>query len=145
MDLNQFHDYARQAFQFLVEAYGYSEVPLPKGKFVNKYMVCFSNGVTWVGVEGIHWGFGIDVRLASHDPGLMQYPTYCLDDLLALRDPGFIPIAAKPTDTQDIQKSQMDQYADALRRHADDVLRGDFSVFPQLAEAINRRRQEYNV
>jgi hypothetical protein len=145
MDLNQFRNYGRRAFRFLIEEYGYSEAPLPEGEFVNQYMVCFSNGVTWIGVEGINWGFGIDIRLASHNPGLMQYPTYCLDDLLALRDPGFMPITAKPTDKRDIQKSQMDQYADALRQHADDILRGDFSVFPQLAEAINRRRRQNNI
>jgi hypothetical protein len=144
VDIAEYRKYGRQAFRFLVKEYRYSDVPPPKGKHVNEYMVCFSNGMTWVGVEGIHWGFNIDVRLASHDSSLMRYPTYCFGDLLALRDPGFTLITAKPTDTRDVQKIQMDQYAAALRQYADDVLRGDFSVFPRLAEAINERQRQYN-
>ena len=144
MNVEQFREYGRWAFRFLIEQYGFREAPLPEGKFVNEYMVCFSNGVTWVGVEGINYGFGISVRLASHDVVHMQYPTYCFQDLLDLRSPGFPLPTATPTDTPEIQKKQMDWYAAALRVHAKDVLRGDFAVFPQLAEAITNRGGQPN-
>jgi hypothetical protein len=139
VNVEQFRDHGRLAFRFLIEEFGFREVPLPEGKFVNQYMVCFSNGVTWVGVEGISWGFGIDVRLASHDVAHMRYPTYCFQDLIEIRSAGFPFPTAKPTDTPEVQKTQMDWYAAALRIHAKDVLRGDFAVFPQLAEAITNR------
>jgi len=144
MNVEQFREYGRRAFRFLIEQYGFREVPPPEGKFVNEYMVCFSNGVTWVGVEGISYGFGISVSLASHDVVHMQYPTYCFKDLLDVRSPGFPLPTAKPTDTAEIQKTQMDWYAAALRVHAKDVLRGDFAVFPQLAEAITNRGGQPN-
>lgn len=143
MDLKQFRNYVRRAFRFLIDDYEFSEVPLPKGEFVNEYMVCFSNGVTWVGIEGIHWGFGVDVRLASNDPAGMRYPTYCLADLLTLRAPEIELITAQGSDTKEIQKKQIDQYAEALRQYAADVLRGDFGVFPLLAKAIDDRRALY--
>ena len=144
MNVEQFQEYGHRAFRFLVEEYGFHEAPRPAGKLVNDYMVCFSNGVTWVGVEGINWGFGVDVKLASHDVAHMRYPTYSLQDLLDLRSPGFPLPTAKPTDTLEIQKTQMDWYAAALRIHAKDVLRGDFAVFPQLAEAITNRGGQPN-
>ena len=144
MNVEEFREYGRQAFRFLIEEYGFREVPPPKDKFVNEYMVCFSNGVTWIGVEGINWGFGIDVRLASHDAAQMKYPTYCFQDLLNLRSPNFPLPAAKPTDTREIQKAQLDQYAAALRIHAKDVLLGDFAIFPKLAEAITNRGGQPN-
>jgi hypothetical protein len=134
MNVEQFREYGRRAFRFLIERYGFREVPLPEGKHVNEYMVCFSNGMTWVGVQGINYGFGIDVRLASHEVVHMQSPTYCFQNLLDLRSPGFPLPKAKPTDTREIQKAQMDWYAAALRVHAKDVLRGDFTVFHSAAE-----------
>ncbi len=141
MDKTQFRDYAIIAFQFLGE-YGFDEVPSPEGKYVNPFLVGFSNGVTWVGVEGINYGFGIDIRLASVDRTLMKEQSYAFGDLMAIRDPGFEFIKSKPTDTRDIQMAQMDHCAAALNAHAKDVLKGDFAVFPQLAEAIAERRRK---
>jgi hypothetical protein len=37
--------------------------------------------------------------------------------------------------------STLRAFADALRQYADDVLRGDFSVFPQLAEAYEEQQR----
>lgn len=51
VNLEQFRKYARRAFRFLVEDFGFSEVPLPKGEFVNQYMVCFSSDYAWVGAS----------------------------------------------------------------------------------------------
>ena len=140
MNLNEFRDCVRQEFRFLIEDYDYAEVPLPDEEFINEFMVCFSNGRTWIGIEGINWGFAIDVRLASVDPTIMRYPDYCLGDLLAMRHPAFEPITAKGTDTRDIQKRQLNQFAEELRIHAADVLRGKFDSFPQLAKAIDDRQ-----
>ncbi len=50
MNVEQFREYGRWAFRFLIEQYGFREAPLPEGKFVNDYMICFSSGVAWVGV-----------------------------------------------------------------------------------------------
>ena len=55
MNVEQFRKYGRQAFRFLVEECGFREAALPDSKFVNEYMVCFSNGVTWVGIGHQLW------------------------------------------------------------------------------------------
>ncbi|TWT63667.1 hypothetical protein [Rubinisphaera italica] len=140
MNLEEFKVYVRHSFHFLIVEYGFIEVPAPKRKFINKFMVCYSTDVTWIGIEGIHHGFDIDVRLASTDLSLMKYPSYCLDDLLLIRDPQFKKVTAQNIDTRDIQKRQIDQYAEVLKILADDVLRGDFESFPLLAKAIDDRK-----
>ena len=91
---------------------------------------------------GIHWRYGVEVRLASVDPALMQEKTYYLDDLLDVRAPELLPDPPKGDDTPDVQKKLLDRYAAALEKHGADVLSGDFTIFPQLAAAVAARRKQ---
>jgi hypothetical protein len=138
MNTDEFREYGRKAFQFLTEKYGFRECT-SDAYTNNEYSVCFSNGITWIGVCGVSWGSGVDVRLASCDPIHMRYRTYSFQDLLDIRSPNFPLPKVDLSDMREIQKRQMDWYAAALKVHAKDVLRGDFTIFPQLAEAITIR------
>ena len=145
MNPEEFRAYVRHAFAFLRDDYGFKEERVLKRDLADQqFQVRFANPTTRVVVLGIHWGFGIDIRLASCDASLMSEESYCFDDLLAIRAPEFQHIAAGPEDTRGIQGRQLDQYAEALRRYAKDVLEGTFTMFPRLAAAIEERRREYD-
>ena len=79
------------------------------------------NETTIVIVEGVHYGFGVAVWLISRDPSLMRFRRYDLRDLLSIRCPGYVPPVAKPTDTTNIQKRRIREYAPALKAYARDV------------------------
>lgn len=76
MTLDEFRECVRQEFPFLQTDDDDAEVPLPKRKFVNEFIVCLSNGRTRIRIERIRWGYAIDVRLASVDQSTMRDPTY---------------------------------------------------------------------
>ncbi len=134
--IERFRQESREAFLPVLEKYGFKEEALPKIQYINEYQVRWANDTTRIIVEGINWGMNIDVRLASLEESIMEYETYAFDDLLALRNPGFVPV--------DGQQAQMAQYANQLAENAIDVLSGDFLVFPELAAAIRRRAAEFN-
>ena len=134
--IERFRKASRGAFLPVLERYGFKEEALPKIQYINEYQVRWANDTTMIIVEGINWGMNIDVRLASLDESIMDYETYAFDDLLALRNPGFVQ--------SDGQHAQMAQYANQLAENATDVLSGDFRVFPKLAAAIRRRAAEFN-
>jgi hypothetical protein len=141
----EFAEYARNAFRFLTERYGFEEERISKKDLKDQpFRVRFRNRTTWLTVEGVHWGFGVYVGLGSCDPALMREKAYNLDDLLAIRDANFQAIRPNPQDTADIQRVQIDQYAQAVRVHATDILTGDFTIFPWLAAAIAARRKQYD-
>lgn len=143
MDAAEFREYAQAAFAKIAARYGLHPLPRSSEAFGNAFEVQFSNSTTILVIEGINYGFGVDIRLASTDRRHMRFPTYCFGDLLAIRAPGFEHGRAGPDDTNEIQKRQIDAYADALPRYADDVLRGNFAIFPQLAQAIQQRQERY--
>jgi hypothetical protein len=140
----QFRRYVQEAFVPLSERYGLQSLPPTKDEFSNPFEARFANSTTLVVVEGIHYGFGVDVRLASVNPADMKFPTYAFGDLLELRAPQFVRIVPGPTDTNEIQKRQIDSYAAALPVYADDVLQGDFKIFPLLARAIQERKDRFD-
>lgn len=138
MNAEEFKDYCRVQFGFLLEEFGFQE-EIVSGRFVNPFQVRFVSQTTQIIVEGINHGFGIDVLLGTRE----QYRGFTYADLLAIRNPNFEFVVAKPSDTSEIQKPQLEQGAKALREYATDVLNGDFSVFPLLAERVHQREIAY--
>ena len=55
MDQAQFREDANVAFRFLGK-YGFHELPPEEGRQVDPFLVCFSDGITWVGVQGTNMG-----------------------------------------------------------------------------------------
>lgn len=144
MDSTEFREYAQAAFAGIAAQYGLQLLPKSSEASGNAFGVRLGNNTTILVIEGINHGFGVDIRIASTDRRHMRFHTYCFDDLLAIRAPEFEHVHPGPDDTSEIQKRQIDAYADALPKYADDVLRGDFSVFPELAHAIQERQERYD-
>ena len=129
--LEAFKDACRAAFTPVLTEHGFREERLPNTRYINEYQIRWANEKTRIIVEGINWGMNIDVRLASVDETIMEYKSYAFDDLLTIRDPTF--------QSKDGQLAQMEQYAELLAEHAEDVLSGNHRIFPKLAAAIRRR------
>jgi hypothetical protein len=75
------------------------------------------------------------------DPILISTQTelngYYLDDLLSIKQPGFVPEQI-PLDDKDIEQVLTD-YSVMLHEHADDLLKGDFSIFSKLDKIVKAR------
>ncbi|CAG0987050.1 hypothetical protein ANRL3_02512 [Anaerolineae bacterium] len=137
MDAREFKDYCRLQFKYLENEFGFQEEPV--WKYGSEYEVSFSNPTTRIVVQGVSYGFGIEVWLCTKE----KYRGFSWADLLAIRKPDFEFIAAKPSDTSEIQKPQLEQAAKALREFASDVLNGDFSIFPLLEDRVREREKAY--
>ena len=142
MDVHEFIAYSDKHFRFLEKEFGFSKSRTRKDRDSNPFKVQYENETTIVIVEGVHYGFGVAVWLISRDPSLMRFRRYDLRDLLSIRCPGYVPPVAKPTDTTNIQKRRIREYAPALKAYARDVLTGDFGIFPELAMRVERRFEE---
>lgn len=82
----EFREECRKAFLFLTESYGFIEESLPKQKYINEYQVRYITDRTRISIEGINWGFNIDIRISSTNSDEMKHESYCFDDLLTLRN-----------------------------------------------------------
>ena len=139
--IENFRELCRREFRFLQEEYGFTERKLPKKEFVNEFQVQYVNATTLVAIEGIHWGFGIDVRIGRVKPEAWEtWKHYALEDLLQIR----CPELSLPEPRIRDQAFQLRHYAPALKKCADDVLRGEFSILPQLHRAIEERARQFS-
>ncbi len=137
MNAQEFKDYCRVQFKYLENEFGFQEEPV--WKYGGEYEVSFSNPTTRIVVQGVSYGFGIEVWLCTKE----KYRGFSWVDLLAIRKPDFEFIVAKPSDTSEIQKPQLDQAAKTLKDYAADVLNGDFSIFPLLEDRVREREKAY--
>jgi hypothetical protein len=133
--LEEFRNRARQEFAFLQQEFGFSEEPIPSVEqpYLNPYAVWFKSPSTRVVVEGLDYGMSARVALGKAGPPA-AFANYDLGDLLGVRRGGIA--ASRPPGGQ---LEQLTYYAAALRDNAADVLRGDHSVFPELAVVVERR------
>ena len=142
--LEKFKELCRREFRFLEREFRFAERPLPNEEFINQFQVQYVSEVALVAVEGIHWGCGVDVRLGRVEPEAWEkWRHYGLEDLLILRCPQLSLIGPDGFSVSRDQAFQLKHYADALKRCAADVLHGEFSVFPRLHDAIERRAQQF--
>ena len=144
MTPNEFKISCRKFFSFLIEYYNFREEPLPKEKYINEFQVRFITAKTRISIEGINWGFNIDIRISSTNPDEMKHKSYCFADLLALRNAKVdYPESKGKTLSGEIQIKQMQVYATALKKYAEDILQDDHTIFPSLAECIDKRVIEF--
>lgn len=143
MDVDEFKLYCAEQFSFLQNDFGFVLMRLPKKKDRNPFSVRYENATTIVIIEGANYGFGIDVWLATRGIAASNNKGYHLGDLINIRRPELMPSQAKLTDTRDVQKLQLREYAFALRECAQDVLNGDFTIFPALAAAVENRVKQW--
>ena len=122
--LEDFLRCARHEFHFLVVEFGFKEQSLPRHRDKNQFQVRYRNSTTLVEVEGINWGYGVNVLLGPRRKLIFRSEaTFPLWPIVKLRRPDLY-------DALDIgdQLSQLTAWAAALRECAEDVLRGDFSI-----------------
>jgi hypothetical protein len=144
MDTKEFREYVTSSLSALSQAHALRPLPPSTQPYANEYEASFQNDTTVVTFEGINYGFGVNVRLASTSADQMAFRSYDFDDLLAIRAPGFRRVEPGPHATNEIQRRQIDAYVAALDEFAADVLGGDFAVFPLLARAIQERMNRYD-
>ena len=140
--LEDFLRCARHEFHFLVVEFGFKEQRLPRRRHTNPFQVRYCNSTTLVEVEGINWGYGVNVLLGPRrKPILRPEATFPLWPIVKLRRPDLY-------DTLDIgdQLTQLTAWATALRQCAEEVLRGDFSIRAEVKniteEAALKERSE---
>ncbi len=144
MSPEEFRKHCESIFAFLCEEHGFKLEDLPNEKYINEYQARFVTDKTRIVVEGINWGFNIDIRISSTNPAEMKHPSYCFDDLLAIRKAKVqCPQLKGESIKGEVQLEKMRVYASALVEYANDILNNDHSVFPKLAKKIDKRIKEY--
>ena len=100
----------------------------------------------------IHLLFGRRDSEKPQEKGRLPRPedeltAFDLEDLLKLRtgkyaiDEDRFGIALTRKDVKEI----LTTYAQGLRKHAADILQGDFSIFPKLEEIVRKRMKDHEV
>ena len=123
--LREFTDAARRHFSFLISDFGFSEAELPNDKDINEFQVCYLSARVLVTIEGINWGYGIQILLSVCEPSANKVrPEIPLWPIVKLRQPDLY----KSLMVADGQLAQLEVYATALRLCASDILGGDFTI-----------------
>ena len=73
MTLDEFKAMCREEFAFLVEEFGFTEVPVT-GEFTNPFSVRFEKDCLRVQVEGINWGRGVNIKMGKLPPPSEEHP-----------------------------------------------------------------------
>lgn len=132
--LDQFLSTTRREFAFLVEEFGFIEHP-DKSKYPNPFSVHYISATTTVAVDGINWGFGVQILLSCRlkpTAAGRRAPLWAIVRLRAPHEPE--PISA--------QLQNLARDAVLLRSYAADVLRGDFTCFPAANAIVNQNAVE---
>ena len=133
---DEFLERARREFQFLEAEFGFLEQGPPARLDGNAFQLSYVNATTLVTVEGINWGFGVNVLLDQRrQPLFRRKASLPLWVLVKLRGPEL-----HDTLMRGDQLDQLASHAAALKHCASDVLRGDFSVRSQVEPLLSQQR-----
>lgn len=132
--LDDFLSTARREFGFLVSDFGFAEHP-DRRTYRNPFSVHYESPMTAITVDGLSYGFGLQVLLHHVFPPSGAPSTVPLWALLEHR---------APDEAQRIsgQLLQLALSAALLRAHASDVLRGDFTSFPAAMRVVEHHAAE---
>ncbi len=133
-------DSIRTEFQFLVSNYGFAESDKRTDPYPNPYSVLYRKAPIEVLVEGISYGCGMDVeiRIKKDELGKEQ-DRFSVGWLTQIRRPVFL---APEFPSKRGQLVQLPKLAYQLKAVADDILRGDLSILPQVWDVIAKARAE---
>ena len=119
--LKEFLECAQQEYRFLVDEFGFSE----SCQSANPFEVDYRSSRLQVAVEGINWGFAVQILLTPIQSGSVQpLDEVPLWAIARLRCPDELEQVFHVSE----QLAQLRSYAWILRTHAGDVLRGDFTI-----------------
>jgi hypothetical protein len=151
---NLFKEICSDRFEFLIKKYGFKI-----GRLESRSYVCYLNYInktTAVRLSFEPKDGGVFVLLYRLIDGKIPpyeifikpdtiINSFYLDDILTLRSPT-TKIESKYIDigrpTREELEKELGAYADALANHAQDILQGDFSIFPELEKIVKRRAAE---
>ncbi|WDE10646.1 hypothetical protein [Thalassomonas haliotis] len=122
--LEEFKKNAQDEFKFLITEYDFIEVPLDEHE--NGCAIKLTNSTTKVVIEGINWGSNTRVAFGG------------LEEKFENHDLGFLIKIIKPSlelseiDKEKGQLHQLSCYANIMKEIAVQILKGDFSIFPEI-------------
>jgi hypothetical protein len=120
--LHEFLETGRRAFGFLVEEFGFVEAAHARNPFGLQYR----RGPLLLTVEGINWGFGVQVLFVPlENEAPVHSQAVPLWAVAKVRCGDELEVAARASG----QLEQLQSHATMLRKCASDVLLGDFTVF----------------
>ena len=123
----EFVEAARQEFDYLRDDYGFVQGTAVQ----NPCSVVFSRDQVTIVVEGINWGFGVNVLL-SH--AKERVPLWAIARAKGRQD---LPASG--------QLAQLRECAILLREVAEDVLKGDTSFLAIARQAMNQANAEASI
>ncbi len=119
--LEEFQSCTRQEFAFLIDEHGFTEVPTMKDE--NDFLVRFEKYPVQVNIEGINWGFGVQVMLANLAAGNNQVAKVPLWAIVEFSEPGALKHVSD-------QLQELAILSEAIKIYGANILNGDFSIFP---------------
>ena len=131
--LQHFRSVCEREFQFLVDEFGFTSVPLPDGKHVNQFQSRLSNGTLTLVIYSM--SYGMNAWVCFEDKHRRSVPIRCLA-------PGWEPFRfaklKKKRKKDDLnQEQQISQAAQLLKDHGSDILSGDIEHFNTISDQIN--------
>jgi len=126
-----------RAFSYLVSEFAFRREPMPDDP--RDIRVAYSSPAVRIVVEGTNWGLNTRVALGRSSSG-GPFENFDLLDLVALRGASGESAPARGTIKRgSTQLEQIPYYARVLRAIGQDILVGDFSVFPALHATVEAR------
>ena len=136
---NEFISCARREFAYLTTDYGFTETANDVRRYYNPVSVRYGNSTTLVSVQGLGFGFATSVELGVMPqlPGEFD-TTFPLWPLAEARQP---KLYQEFNETRG-QLAQLAVLARLLRRSADDILCGDFTMTSDIIQTVDERMVE---
>jgi len=132
----EFLDAIRIEFQFLASDYGFAEPEKRTDPYPNPYSVLYRKAPIEILIEGISYGSGMDVEIRIKKDALgKEQDRFSVGWLTQIRRPDLLEPEFPDKRGQLLQLPKL---AYQLKEFADDVLRGDLSVLPQIRDAISK-------
>lgn len=130
--LEEFKRHVTEQFGYLISEFGMQEAELEHD---NPYAVAFANDWTRIEIEGINWGFGLQVHVGEvgqrSSTGAEGTPLWALIKYVQ-------PEAFEELTTSSRQLELIERHARLLRTHFAQVLRGeDFTIVHEVDDRFS--------
>ena len=102
-----------------------------------QFMVCYKSDAVQVVVEGINWGENARVAVGS----CIGFQNFDLYDLVKAKT-GEYPATERIATLNQI--AQLPLLAMLLKEHGEQVLNGDFTIFPAITEIVKARADSFD-
>jgi hypothetical protein len=127
-------------FQFLVNDYGFAVLAKRLDPYPNPYSVLYRKPPIEILVEGTSYGTGMAIEfLAGTNASGKEQDRFSLGWLTQIRRPDLLALEFPDKRGQLLELPKL---ARELKEVADDVLRGDLSILPQIRDMIAKARIE---